>query len=413
MGYRRILHEAQGFGGSPSVGGNQETQEPERRESSSVSQHSSNIQQSLATRIVGVVAVACAVATVWAVPAVNASPDVAAHAAKKTTSPVGKRALERKKARIRRELRRAVRRNAVKAFSSRGFLRRADFSDFALPVTIRLRPGTQIGTTILPARWPFDEFTHPQPAGEQLLDLAGQFSGEIQFSSNGYGIVGTLQARAGMKTNLTTMGPLRLAELDCGLTPPDPRPAFIEATPTAPFAMTSGAPSWVSMNPFTGSSDGYLYLNWSFTSRVLRSDATCGAPGDAGDFAIPAALPSTAPLPYQPTRVAWQGAFRVAPSITADGALRFGKIVADHDTTAQPASTGNLWTCAPTALVGSQPAVPVGSTCAEQSAPFVPPMEEMTATPLAAQFQFKHFYADVLLGNVPLPSPSTPLVPGP
>lgn len=389
------------------------TQEPERRESSSVPQANFTTHRRRVARFACAAAAACALAGVaWSVPGAQAASAPSAHAAKGSLTKE-QRALARKKAQVRRELRRAIKRHGLKALKNKTFMRRAQYSDFALPATIRLRPGTQLGVTMLPARWPFDELVHPQPAGEQLLDMGGQFSAEIQFGNNGYGIVGTLQSRAGQKTQLSTLGPLRLAELDCGLTPPDPRPAFIEATPSTTIGMSSGGLSWMDMNPFSGASGGYLYLNWSFTSRVLRSDATCGAPGDSADFSIPATLPDTAPLPYQPTRVDWQGSFRVAPAITADGALRFGKIVADNATSTQPTTTGNLWTCAPTSLVGSQPTIPAGSTCTEQSAPLVPPMEEMTATPLATQFQFKTFYAEVLLGNVPLPSPSTPLTPGP
>lgn len=365
-------------------------------------------------RLACVAAVACALtAGAGSAPVANAT---SAAPAAKTTSAAAKakqRALARKKARIRSELRKAIKRNPIKALRSKTFMKRAQFSELAVPATVRLRPGTQLATTILPNRWPLDEPTHPVPSGEQLLDVGGQFSSEIQFGNNGYGIVGTLQSRSGQKTQLSSLGPLRLAELDCGLTPPDPRPAFIEATPAATIGMSSGGLSWMNMNPFTGQSGGYLYLNWSFTSRVLRSDATCASPGDSADFSIPGSLPSTAPLPYQPIRVEWNGSFRVAPAITPDGALRFGKIVADNAVTGQPATTGNLWSCAPTALVGSQPAVPAGATCTEQSAPLVPPMEEMTATPFATQFQFKTFYAEVLLGNVPLPGPSVPLVPGP
>ena len=49
-------------------------------------------------------------------------------------------------------------------------------------------------------------------------------------------------------------------------------------------------------------------------------------------------------------RIRWDGSFRIAPAITADGAIRFGKMTVDA-TQPQGATSGNLWGCAPEAAM--------------------------------------------------------------
>jgi hypothetical protein len=307
---------------------------------------------------------------------------------------------------VRRQLRKAIRRSPRTAFRDPKFLRRAAFADFKLPITIRLREETQLGITMLSNRRPLDSLAFPEPAAEQLLDLAGHFGAEIQFNDSGFGIVGSMQARTGNKLAISTLSPLRFADFgDCGPTPPDPLPRFVESTPNEAITMSPGPLTWTLLNPFSGAADGNLYVNLSVRSRVRRSSATCAAPGDAADYTVPATLPTNAPVGYVPVRLDWNGKFRIAPAITADGAIRFGKIDGDSAVSPQPLTTGNIWACAPTAVL-SGPTVPSPAPCTEQSAPLDPVMEDVGAAPFAAQFRFERFTADVLLGDIALPPPT-------
>ena len=70
-------------------------------------------------------------------------------------------------------------------------------------------------------------------------------------------------------------------------------------------------------------------------------------------------------------RIRWDGNFRIAPAITADGAIRFGKMTVDGAVQPQGATTGNLWGCAPEpASRGS--GLPLSTPCTAVGAPLGP-----------------------------------------
>jgi hypothetical protein len=210
----------------------------------------------------------------------------------------------------------------------------------------------------------------------------------------GYGGVGNIQARSGPGGSITSDGPLTIAEMAaCVGTPP----AFVEAatstTAGAPIVAAAATQTWVDLNPFTGYSDGYLDLRLSIRSRVLGSGATCGTPGASADYDVPVTTPDTDPW-NTPVRVRWDGSFRVAPAILADGAVRFGKMTVDGTTQPQLATTGNLWGCAAEAVMTGA-GLPTGAPCTSAS----PLGEPVGPAPFPASLIFKRFSADILLGD--------------
>lgn len=309
----------------------------------------------------------------------------------------------RERARERARLRRVLRRSPRRALRG-DFLKRAALAGFKMPVTVRLRAkdagnertGTQIGITWAATRAPFDGMLFPVPAAEQTLQLDGAFPMIIDFGAGpGYGGAGNLQARTGLGGQITADGPLVAAELaGCAGTPP----AFVEAatstTSGAPIVATPAVQTWVDLNPFSGYSDGYLDLKLSMRSRVLGAAATCATPGPSADYDVPV---STAPSdPWNvPIRLRWSGSFRIAPSITADGAVRMGKITVDSATQPQDATTGNLWGCAADGAVTGA-GLPLSTPCTS-SGPLVG--EPVSPVPLPAALIVKSLSADVLLGD--------------
>lgn len=343
--------------------------------------------------------VVCAVLAVLA-PGASAQASVSAHSAKAQQRQAAalKRADQRREARRARErakLRRELKRNGRAALRSKGFLKRAAVAGLRMPATVRLREGTELGVTWVPTRFPLDGALFPAPAGEQTLTLEGTFPIVVDFGAGpGYGGPGNLQARSGPGGSLTAAGPLVIAEpAGCAGTPP----AFVEAATTtsggAPIAASAATQSWVDMNPFSGVADGYLDLKLSIRSRVLESTATCATPGPSGDYDVPVTTPTTDPW-NAPVRIRWDGSFRIAPAIAADGAIRFGKMTADAAVQPQLPTTGNLWGCAAEpAITGA--GLPLSTPCTS-SAPLT---ETVSPAPFPATLVMKRFSADILLGD--------------
>jgi hypothetical protein len=300
-----------------------------------------------------------------------------------------------RRARERTRLTRELRRSPRKALRRSDFLRRAAIAGLRMPVTVRLREGTTLGVSWIPTRFPLDGALFPAPAGEQPLDLAGSFPMVIDFDAGpGYGGPGNIQARSGPGGALTAAGPLVMAELaGCAATPPPFVEAATSTTAGAPIAASAISQTWVDMNPFSGSSSGYLDLKLSVRSRVLESASTCGAPGASAEYDVPTSSVATDPW-NSAVRIRWDGSFRIAPAITADGAIRFGKITVDGATQPQLATSGSLWGCAPDAVVTGS-GLPLTTPCTSAS----PLAESVGPAPFPAALVVKTFSADILLGD--------------
>ena len=238
---------------------------------------------------------------------------------------------EQRRARERRRLSRELRRSPRRALRRSDFLRRAAIAGLKMPVTVRLREGTTLGVSLIPTRFPLDGALFPAPAGEQSLDLSGSFPMVIDFDAGpGYGGPGNIQARSGPGGSITAAGPLVLAELaGCAATPPP----FVEAATTttggAPIAASAISQTWVDMNPFSGTSSGYLDLKLSVRSRVLDSSSVCGSSRSVRRLRRAGHHRRRRDPWNAAVRIRWDGSFRIAPAITADGAIRFGKMTVD------------------------------------------------------------------------------------
>lgn len=339
------------------------------------------------------VALALPISQAGATAPALANDGAAARTSDSRTSTAARRKAARA-ARERRALTRALKRNPRKALRQRTFLRRAAIAGLRIPVTVRLREGTTLGVTWAPMRFPLDGGLFPAPAGEQTLDLAGSFPMVIDFQAGpGYGGAGNLQARSGPGGSITAAGPLVIAEqAGCGL----PAPAFVEAATTttggAPILASAATQTWVDLNPFTGLSDGYLDLKVSVRSRVLGS-AACD-PGPAADYDVPVTTSDTDPW-NAPVRLRWDGSFRIAPAITPDGSIRFGKITVDGAVRPQGATTGNLWGCAAEAAITGA-GLPLATPCTAVGAPLA---ETVGPAPFPAALVVKTLSADILLGD--------------
>lgn len=343
---------------------------------------------------VGVLLVALAVPAAPGSAAVKASASgvPARVTVKHQTAAARKKAARvRERTRLTRELRRSPR----KALRRGDFLRRAAIAGLRMPVTVRLREGSTLGVSWIPTRFPLDGALFPAPAGEQALELAGSFPMIIDFDAGpGYGGPGNIQARSGPGGSLTAAGPLVIAELaGCSATPPPFVEAATSTTAGAPIAASAISQTWVDMNPFSGSSSGYLDLKLSVRSRVLESSSTCGAPGASADYDVPTSTVATDPW-NSAVRIRWDGGFRIAPAITADGAIRFGKITVDSTVQPQLATSGNLWGCAPDAVVTGS-GLPLSTPCTSAS----PLAETVSPAPYPAALTVRSFSADILLGD--------------
>jgi hypothetical protein len=93
-------------------------------------------------------------------------------------------------------------------------------------------------------------------------------------------------------------------------------------------------------------------------------------------------------------RIRWDGSFRIAPAIAADGAIRFGKMTVDGTTQPQGATSGNLWGCVPDAAVTGA-GLPLSTPCTSGS----PLAETVGPVPFPAGLIMKSFSADILLGD--------------
>ena len=127
---------------------------------------------------------------------------------------------------------------------------------------------------------------------------------------------------------------------------------------------------------------------------MLDSTSTCGSAGSSADYGVPVTTTATDPW-NAAVRIRWDGSFRIAPAITSDGAIRFGKMTVDGATQPQLATSGSLWGCAPDAVVTTGSGLPLSTPCTSAS----PLPESVGPVPFPAALVMKSFSADILLGD--------------
>lgn len=275
-------------------------------------------------------------------------------------------AKERRK--LQRQLTRELKRNPTLAFS-KSFMRKADLVDYDLPLTVRLDKSDGQGG-FLPSddqlEITYDDSVTPWPlAGGtmpavQTTGLSGNFTMEARFGSDtsGYGTLGNLETADGGAINMKA-DPFTVSEFDptCASGPQlatDPANKVVISTAGTRFGV---------LNPFSGAFTGSLSMRMTFASQLQDS---CGGTVSA----TPTVDNSSAP----PMPVRLDGRFYVSPALTADGKMRFGKIVVDDSVTPQTSTFAYVRACTNTL------------TCDPQQFP--------------ARLKVKLLTADVLLGDI-------------
>jgi hypothetical protein len=194
----------------------------------------------------------------------------------------------------------------------------------------------------------------------QTTNLSGTFTLEGSFSddASGYGELGALETTNGAGVTMKA-DPFTISEFNplCASGP------LVAADPAQKITITSAGVRYGLMNLFSRDFRGSLSLRMTFASQLQDG---CG-----GAFGVsPAVDNSTAP----PMPVRFNGGFSVSPALTADGQMRFGKIVIDDSVTPQDSTFAYVRACTGTA------------TCDPQQFP--------------ARLKIKKLTADVLLGDI-------------
>lgn len=308
------------------------------------------------------------------------------------------------KARIRTQLTRQLRKNPLLALN-RSFLRKADFVDFSMPLTVRLTrtrqlesdDRLQIDWNTDTQAWPLPTTTYA-PTVQQTVSLTGRFSMEWHFGSDttGYTTLGTSETTVGSLVDMVAspLLPATTVPISDFATPPacaatdQPALAAVER-PTglafAPGLKVSGAGSrFGTINPFGGSVRGNLNLYFSFRSSVRSA---CGAVPAMTKVIEPAAGGDpTAPGAGRPVPVSFTGDIHISPGITEDGQLKLGHIVVDDAVTPQTSTFGQIYSCTLPNLG------PASSTCAPGDG---------DAQPFPSRVKITKLTAELLIGDVP------------
>jgi hypothetical protein len=299
----------------------------------------------------------------------GAAADAASHAhASAKTSAKAKRMSAAQRAKIRRSLARKVRRNPG-VLLDRGFLKEAVLVDFKLPMTVRLGRSNGLGgyepsddqleidwdDSVVP--WPL---AGGSPPGNQTTLLSGRFTLEASMSDDagGYGELGAMETVQGANLAMTAT-PFAISEFS---SPCLTSPQLTVPPATAVDVGTTG-PRFGLMNLFSQTIRGSLNLRMAFPAAL--TDACGGTTATT-----PVVDNSTAPA--MPVR--FSGTFRMSPAITADGKIRFGRIVVDDAVTPQLSTFSYIRSCVDVV------------TCNAQLFP--------------ARLKLKKLTAEVLLGDV-------------
>lgn len=273
------------------------------------------------------------------------------------------------RAKLRRQLTKDVQRNPTLVFR-KGFLKRAVLVDFKLPLTVRLDTLDGQGG-VLPSddqleidyddsttAWPIAGGTMP---ATQTTHLGGTFTMEASFGgdSSGYGELGALETVQGNAVNMTA-DPFTISDFNptCAFGP------LVAADPGNKVAITSAAPRYGVMNMFSNEFRGSLSMRMTFASQV---QSACD-----GNLSLTQSVDNSS-APPMPVRM--DGKFYVSPALTADGKMRFGKLVVDDSVTPQTSTFAYVRAC-----------TDASATCAPQQFP--------------ARLKIVKLTADVLLGAI-------------
>jgi hypothetical protein len=272
---------------------------------------------------------------------------------------------ERRRARIRRDLARQLRRNPTLIYK-RSFVKKASLVDFRLPLTVRLTDGSgSLDPTDAALEIQWDDSVIPWPAfgvpaATQTTSLKGSFSLEASWGddASGYGEPGTMETVQGRALSMTAT-PFSIADFNpfCVDGPQ------LQTAPGPPVLISSAGFRYGLLNPFTQRFRGSLSLRMTFAAG---DTSTCG-----GAPVITQTVDNSS-APAMPIR--FDGTFRTSPAITADGHVRFGEITIDDSVTPQLSTFAYVRTCTGTL------------TCAPEQFP--------------ARLKLKKLTAEVLLGDV-------------
>ena len=283
----------------------------------------------------------------------------------------------RQAAATRRTLRARLKRHP-RAALSRGFLQEAAAAGLNLPLTLRLnRPGQDPSDDELRVQW--DDSTWPWPAGflpmqpdpgGGVVALDGRSSIVAQFGNDlsGYGGIGAVETLNG-------------ASLDFAGVPAAPIAVSNFASPICAdpgvaiqmrrLDLSTGEATHGLLSLFGGVARVSLHVRVGTTTRVLNPD--CTGDLETADDSRHAANGSDPIVP-----ITFDAVFRISPSVTSDGNLRFG-VLTVADGSVQPSSFARITLCTASA---STP-----NTCPTAQFP--------------ARLSIKQLSAEVLLGDLP------------
>jgi hypothetical protein len=278
------------------------------------------------------------------------------------------------KARERRRLSREIRANP-KALLKPSFIRKAQLSDYELPLTIRLNAATDAtGTAFAPSddvlqlspdtstqAWPQPGDLAPgvswAPLAPVTTTLSGGFTMQMSFNTDtsGYGAFGTVETRQGQASSLHGSA-FGISDFNTACST---GPALRVKSGTS-VAFTSAGTTYGFVNIINETAAGVLHLYADLTSERAEScdpvaNSYASTPEDASQAT--------------PIVVTYNGRFHLSPAITRDGRLRLGRITVDDTSTAQMASFGYVHSCTAAST----------STCNEAAFPYRVKLLNLTA----------------------------------
>jgi hypothetical protein len=275
-------------------------------------------------------------------------PSAAAAEPHAATSKKGQAPNAQRRARVRRTLTRRLRRNPGLVLN-RSFMHEASLVDFQLPLTVRLgrsngQGGYEASDDVLEIGWDDSVVPWPlaggAPGATQTTLLSGRFTMQASFGgdASGYGQLGAMETVQGAGLSMTAT-PFTISDFfpTC-MTGPQ-----LAIAPAQPVAISSGGFRFGLLNLFSQTIQGTLALRMTFPAEATPA---CGG--------TPAATPvvDNTTAPAMPLR--YDGTFRMSPSITADGKIRFGRITVDDAVTPQISTFAYVRSCTGTVACDAQ-----------------------------------------------------------